>query len=75
MVQIERVIEKPIYNQKIVEVPVEKIVEKRVEVPIEKYIEVPKYVEVEKIITLEKRVQVPRIKESSVNKTLRKSQI
>jgi hypothetical protein len=58
-VHVERIVEKPIYNQRIVEVPVEKIVEVRVEVPIEKYIEVPKYVEIEKIIEVEKRVQVP----------------
>ena len=44
---------KPVYIEKIVEKPVEKIVEKRIEVPVEKIVKVP----VEKIV--EKIVKVP----------------
>ena len=66
-------VEKPIYNQKIVEKPIEKIVEKRVEVPIEKYVEVPKYIEVDKIINYDTKVQTARVVERKSQKRMRKS--
>ncbi len=66
----ERIIEKPVEVEKIVqvekivtkEVPVDRIVEKEVikEVPVEKIVEVEKPVEVEKIVEVEKPVEVIR---------------
>ena len=73
IVIVEKIVEKPVYNQRIVEVPIEKIVEVRVEVPVEKYVEVPKYIEIEKVIECEKIIQVPRIIEKRNVKVLRKS--
>ena len=56
------------YIEKIVEVPVEKIVEKevRIEVPVEKIVEVEKVIEVEKIVEKEVPVEVEKIIEKRV---------
>ncbi|WWD10289.1 hypothetical protein V865_008424 [Kwoniella europaea PYCC6329] len=64
----ERVIEVPVERivevEKIVEVPVDRIVE----VPVEKIVEVEKVVEVEKIVEIPKIVQVEKIVEKEIQK-------
>jgi hypothetical protein len=53
-------VEKPLYIEKIVEVPVETIIEKEIQVPVEKIVEVPIEVTVEKPVAIE-RVSTSRV--------------
>ena len=55
---MDKIVEKPIYIERVVEKEVERIVERRVEVPVEKYVEVPTEIRREKIIELKKTEHV-----------------
>ncbi len=53
MVELVKTVDKPVYNKRINEIFVDKVVERRVEVPVEKYVEVPVVTELEQHIDVE----------------------
>jgi hypothetical protein len=67
---VERIVEKPVYVEKIIEREIENIIEKRIEVPIERIVEVPVEVIIERPVArtriVEEEVIVERAAESHI---------